>query len=94
MKNILTSTSVIKANRKQALEIAVKMKEILHPKSGKPIFRVTITDDLIEIKTPVKENGEWLRDEEGKAIRLTCFRWTKTLIGEKIEWSPEFIKIG
>ncbi len=51
-------TSVLKADKKIAIEIANKFKN-LKSKTGKDIFMVLIEENLIEVKAPVKDSEGW-----------------------------------
>lgn len=93
MENSLLTTSVLKADKKQAIALAKTFDNTIN-KAGKKIFRVTIEPALIEVFAPYKENGEWKRNTEtGKLERKLIFRWTESKIGQKIEWDPAAVTI-
>lgn len=92
MKDQLNS-SILKADRSEALKIANTLGAVTTPNGKKP-FRVLIEKDLIQVKSPLKDDdGKWILNDEGKAKMFVVLRWEKSAIGQKIEWNPDVITI-
>lgn len=84
--NTLT-TSVIKADRKEAVQLANSLKQ-------HKAFKVSIEKDLITIKAPLKDDaGEWVRNENNKIKRFLVFQWSNKDGMQQIKYNPKVITV-